>query len=528
MKALRAFPWLWSAALAGLLIFAALGPGGLAGGPEASQLPFSTLLRLSLNSVYTAGIAGLLALVLGGIPALVAARLESRRRGGTMLAVVLVPSLIPPVCFAVAASRITGPNGLLGPLELPLYSLTGAAVILGWALAPFAAAILYPAWRRTSREVEEAALVEVGALRVLLRVVVPQARGAAALAFVVVFLLAASDLSVAETLRGVPVLVREIYVQFGTYYNAAGALSAGLMILPPCTLLGALAYWLARSVPSQETESEDRPSIPALGRRLGWVRWMGWACAITPPALLIGTLLITLSGPGESFLAGARLAWKLALPELVYTTILSTVTAVLTAMLALAAALGLGAMRRPGFARYCMVLCFLTPAPLLGVAIKRLLLPSSAGLPPWFLNGLAAIDGSPAPMVVAWLLRLVPIAALVLEWALRRVPTSLPEAARLEGAGLIGHARAWGYGALRTPVLAVALLAFALSFNETGSALLLVPPGLTTLGVRLMTLLHYAPGAQVSALCLLLCAPAFATAILLAVLPRRNESLSEV
>jgi iron(III) transport system permease protein len=60
-------------------------------------------------------------------------------------------------------------------------------------------------------------------------------------------------------------------------------------------------------------------------------------------------------------------------------------------------------------------------------------------------------------------------------------------------------------------VLAGGVAVAALSLGEVGATILLIPPGTSTLSVRLFTLMHYAPTGQVSAVCLLLALPALLT-----------------
>ena len=520
MKLAAFVPWLWVGLTAALLATGASGGTVLAGAGEAGALPAASIATLAGNTAWAGTLAGFVALALGALPALVAARLESRRRARILLGFALIPVLVPPVCHAVVATRLTAPNGLLGGLGLSVQSVTGAGVVLGWAFAPIVTAVLYGAWRRCDPSVEEAALLESRARTVLWRVVLPQASAAAALSFVLVFLLTASDLSVAETLRGVPLLVREIYVQFGVFYNTSGALRAGFMLLVPCLILAGVVLQTTRlALGSREVSATTEAGPSSLAHRMRGLRTAGWIVGVSPALLLLGTLTYSLSGPEESFLAGARLAWRLALPELVYTLTLACLTACTAIYLSIQIAIGISRSPFAPVLRLLLLGCFLVPAPLLGVALKRMLLPAGDGA---FNDLLASIDASPLPLVVAWLIRFVPPCALLMEWALHRLPAEWREAATLEGAGFVGHVRVWGFHGLWQPAAAVGLLVFTLCFQETGSALLLVPPGTTTLGVRLLTLLHYAPGSQVSALCLLLCLPAILAMVLLVAFSARR------
>ncbi len=111
------------------------------------------------------------------------------------------------------------------------------------------------------------------------------------------------------------------------------------------------------------------------------------------------------------------------------------------------------------------------------------------------------LDG-PWALLLAWVGRWTPLAFALLALGLRQTPREWIEAARLEGAGPLERMRIVEWPVMRRPALAAVAFIFCLSLGEVGASILLLPPGTTSLGVRLMTLMHYAPTATVSALAL--------------------------
>jgi iron(III) transport system permease protein len=150
---------------------------------------------------------------------------------------------------------------------------------------------------------------------------------------------------------------------------------------------------------------------------------------------------------------------------------------------------------------------FLLPAPIIGVALKMLMLLPPGSLPFHVDDWLASFDDTLLPLLLAYVIRFSPLVALLTEYQLRAVPAELRQAARLESSSVLGTFRTWGAAAVWPAAVAGGIASLALIMGETGATILLIPPGPTTLSVRLMTLMHYAPTSQVSALSFLITLP---------------------
>ncbi|MDK2971609.1 MAG: iron(III) transport system permease protein [Candidatus Sumerlaeota bacterium] len=529
----RAAPWLWLAATLALLAPLALGLGSAEALPDsssASTLP--RLAHLAWNSLRMSTGAAVFALLLAVPVALAAARLLPRRAGVLLLAIACVPLFLPPTVLAVAAVRLSGPAGLLtewltgsqavfpvteqirGPAPLipgaPIYTLWGGAGVLAWGLAPLAILALAAVLERTDSGAEQEALLHTGPARVLLRVTLPMAAGGLLAGGGLVFLFGIIELGVPEALRSLPVLVSEVYVQFGVYFDTRSALLASLGLGALTALVAGGAGWLALRAGATEeagAEGDARPLPPSAGTRCLTV--LGVVLGAGPGVLALGVLFWTATGP-EGPGAVWRVVWGTAADEFGLTLLLGAVLALAAGVLGTLAGWGLASTRRPWPGRVALLLALVTPAPLLAVGTQVLLRLPPGSLPLGLDDALAALGQTHAPLLFVWLLRFGPIVALLVERSLRLLPEDAASAAALEGAGPVAFWRGIAWPQCRPAIAAGMLAAFALSLGEVGAAVLLLPPGTTTLGVRLLTLMHYAPTGQVSALCLLLLAPGVA------------------
>lgn len=516
-------PALWLAAL--VVLYGALltHGGGLAGAAEQGPVNVPRLLRHAGNTLLVASVAALLSIVWTFPAAYIFARIE---RGALRLVLgllALLPLFIPPGVIAVCGVRLLSGTGLIidgvytvmgweGMRPAPIFSLWGAALCLAWAYAPIAFLASTVAILAVGRHAEEATLMDAGAARMLLLGVLPAVLPGAMVGAVAVFLLAVVDFAVPDALRTQPVLSSQIYMQFGVHYETRGAAVSSLVLMAIGVAGAALLTARRGGVVSIEPRMiEDEALAPASRpiRRAWLVRLLGWACSAIPAVGAVGVLVLTTFGP-QGFWPTISRTWISAREEFFFSLWLSAAGAVISAVFGTLLGAGLFRTRRPGMWRIVLLAAFLVPGPVAGVGLKILLLHGPGSLPLGLDDLLARLDDSPVPLLLAWCLRLAPLTALLVEYQLRRTPSELRDAARLDTRRAMRGFLLWG---LR-PALAGAAVgmaaAFAVTLGEAGAALLLIPPGTTTLSVRLMTLMHYAPSSEVSALCLLMTVPCLA------------------
>lgn len=539
MKSLlpRAALALWLLLALGVLVPCLTGAGGGAGGADIAW-NWGRLTRLGWNSFLLAAMTALFSLVPGVLAAVTAMRLESPRARWVLLVMASLMLLVPPPVLAVAAIRIFGPAGWLTGLitegaasfpvaeqisatpavrPAPVYTLPGGAFTLAMGLYPLVALAAAAALARTDPEAEQAASLDAGPLGVLRRISLPLALPGIWAGAALTFLFAITEFGVPESLRSLPVLVSEVYVQFGVAWKPPAALAASAVLLAIAALGAVVAVAAGRRLggagddaPGEQAEAGQRLALSA---GTWTVRVLGWLGAAGPLVIVVGSLLATATGPQGPGPVWAA-TWTTAHQELGFSLGLGAVSAAVTLVAGVVLAALLWSLPRPGLWRWLIAAPLVVPGPVYGVALAWLLRRPSGSLPFGLADALADLSQTYVPLLFVWTVKFAPLVALLTERALRRIPRDQIEAARLDGAR--AGAFSWAvWSRIAAPAiwpsaLAGALAAFAFALAEVGAALLLLPPGHTTLSVRLLTLMHFAPTGQVSALSLMVMAPGVA------------------
>lgn len=143
-----------------------------------------------------------------------------------------------------------------------------------------------------------------------------------------------------------------------------------------------------------------------------------------------------------------------------------------------------------------LALLLAIPGPVLGIGLIGCLnQPTIPGL-------IFIYDRTIFAPVLAATLRSLPIVALTLWHGVSSLPDSIIEAAILDGAD---RWQRWRFVTIPQcwPVIVCAwLIAMALSLAELSASILVVPPGVTTLSIRIFNLIHYGVEDRLAGLCL--------------------------
>jgi iron(III) transport system permease protein len=116
-----------------------------------------------------------------------------------------------------------------------------------------------------------------------------------------------------------------------------------------------------------------------------------------------------------------------------------------------------------------------------------------------FLGGF--IYGTPAMIVLSYL-RFLPIAYFLISVSMVRLPVQYEEAAVLSGRTRRAVVARVIFPMIRKGVYVALLLTFIFCFSELDTAVLIYPPGMETIPVRIFSLLHYGAHRDVAALAL--------------------------
>jgi iron(III) transport system permease protein len=138
------------------------------------------------------------------------------------------------------------------------------------------------------------------------------------------------------------------------------------------------------------------------------------------------------------------------------------------------------------------------PGPVIALTLIRLLNQPEIPLLKYYY------DYSILAPTAAMMCRVVPWTLLICWFAFRSIPEKTLEAAELDGAG--PAVRLWRFAIpMRLSSLALAwIVALAVATGDLAASILVIPPGVETLSVRIFGLIHAGVSDQVAALCLLI------------------------
>jgi iron(III) transport system permease protein len=427
------------------------------------------------------------------------------------------------------ATQLVPTVGSAGPI---LSGWTGAVFTHAVALLPVTTLLIAAGLASVERELEEDALLAARPLVVLVRVTWRRSLGAILAAVVWVFVVCVGEMTVTDLFQ-IRTFAEEIYVQTagGAIWDLAGVpglapladgLSRGSFVAGTLMLLLILilAVWQCLSVVRRwHRVGIRRPWVVELkqgGRGLAAMITLLLVATIVIP---LGSLLyqagIYVEGQGGAFVAHwslgkalteAARAPSLHRSELTATAIVASAAA--TAATLIAGLFGVWSVSRrvpPGSGKVAAAasaaILAAIPGPLLGLWIIRVL-----NQPPDSpLSFLAVLYDEAAFGFAPWLaqtLRVFPFAVMILVPALSRTPRALLDAAALDGAALwrkVVHV----FMPLHWRAVAVAwLVAFVLAAGELSATVLVAPPGVTPLAVRIFNLVHYGVDDQLAGLVL--------------------------
>jgi iron(III) transport system permease protein len=398
------------------------------------------------------------------------------------------PLFVPPFLLALGWFHLLGRGGLVGS-ELGariLFSVPGVVLGLALALTPIVTTLVAVGLQAVDPSLEEAALLVAGPRRAAARILIPLIRPAIALAALVVFSLAFSELGVPMFLR-VPVYPGMVLSRLGGVDYAPG--EAFALALP----LFAVAVGLL----TFERRAAGRRSFAVLGLRsrevpdlrLGRLRPVATAFAAA-------AALLPLAPVSALAIRAARGRGFAELPLWIGTSAWNSLfDAILagTFVLVIGVVIGHAAARRrrggvglDGVA----VLAFVTPASVLGVGL----------IATWNRPSLQAVYGTSAIVALAFAARYGAVGLRTAAVSFSQGSEHYEEAAAIGGARFLRR-----LGRILVPLhargLAAAwLLAVVFCLRDLDTAVLLYPAGQEPLTVRIFTLEANGPEAVVAAL----------------------------
>lgn len=278
----------------------------------------------------------------------------------------------------------------------------------------------------------------------------------------------------------------EIFAQYSATYRVSDAVLVALPLVLLILVAVIASQHFLRSALQNITVREEN-AVPPFSWP-GWFRALQWIGAVA----VLGNVAVLSYGLLLPLLAGDIVRqWAGAAQDILYTLGVGLVATLIAVPLGMGVAWLLAGQGHHQWAIWALVLVPMAlPAPIIGLGVSRLYTGSIAV--PGFLGVLL-------PVMVS-VIRFTPIAALVLLGYVRLVHPWLFDAGAVFSAS---RTQAWlaVYLPLLLPgILAGAALVFAFTMGELGATLLVVPPGMSTLTIRMFNYLHYGAADYVAGL----------------------------
>jgi iron(III) transport system permease protein len=429
-----------------------------------------------------------------GVPIGIALARIPLRRKPLLRLVAAAPVLLPPYVAALAWVYLGSSRGLLSALVTGdvisgwTYSLPAAMLVLSLVLYPLSMLATELAMRRIDGRLEEAALLVAPPGRVLWRITLPLVGPNILAAGLVIFVLAVSEFGVPGLLR-VRVYTTEVFTAFAALYDFSRAILLAVPLLVLCVVVAATAAVVLgdRLVTTRRTSGVSPVVFDSWRRPAEVVLFLVIAAAVGLPAVIlvreavgVRSLIVTLSGSGEAIANSLILSAFGA-------------TAVVTVAVWLGYAQARARRRFRLAAQILLVVLFAVPSTIIGVGLIGL----------WNRPAAAAIYGTDAMFLLAYLARFVPVAALILAASTAAVSVSQEEAAAVSGAGWLHTMRRVVLPQMQLAIAGAWVIAFVLAFGELGVSILVAPPGEATLPIRIYTIIANTPPSEMAALALL-------------------------
>lgn len=465
------------------------------------------LLNTLLLVAYTAAIA----LPVGCTLALILFRtaLSFRR---ALIAFLAVQILIPLVLQAGAWQAGFGLAGwwtLQNPGTVWLDGWRGAVWIHALAAIPAVTLIIGIGLLRVDAELEERGLLAAPPWRVLMRVTAPRVTAWLALAILWIAITVAGEMSVTDFFQ-VRTFAEELYTD-----ATIGSLDDATVGVWPMIVMGLALSTLAtlvvlRWMPTRrELDTRATIVIPLVRLHIPALVFVVVVLAVTL-ALPVGNLLWKAGVLVTNTDAGRLRSWSLVKcltiivsspwryrQEYVWSTGIGVASATAATFIAWPLAWRLRMHRKPGVISWlAMGMLAAVPGPVVGLLLIRLLNQPDIPALTWLY------DRTPLAPWLAQTMRTLPWTWLIAWSACRTIPDEVIDRLQLLGARTLGSLRWVVLNSQTASVAAGWCVAMIISLGDVAGSILVLPPGIMTLPIRIFGLLHYGVEDEVAGICL--------------------------
>ncbi len=397
----------------------------------------------------------------------------------------LLPLLMPPYINTVAWLEFLGKRGDVISLNLPIdiYNLYSVIIILALSFFPVVTLITSLAIRNIDLGLEDAARLLYPQVGVMRRVTIPLIMPHILVSSIFVFVFSISEMGVPVLLM-VNVFTSEVFVQFSAFFNTAGAvaLSIPLIVLIFIIILLNHLYLGGKSYITISSFSGKRRLIKLSNLHRS-------------AALIYVLIIMTFSVliPVSVLLLESRFQFLNAFSETLKPIMYTFQSAVLSATLMTVLCFFMAYFYRKKF----------DPIILFPIAVPGIII--GIGIINFFnVDATSLIYNSTLIITIGHMARFLPFVTKTFHPFFEQIHPSLEESARLTGSSFPEIIQKIILPLMKPGIVSAWIIGFVLSIRELPVTLLVSPPGIQTLPVRIYTLIHYNAPEMVSSLSLIL------------------------
>jgi ABC-type Fe3+ transport system permease subunit len=443
----------------------------------------SATLKSIGNSLVIASLVSFLSVIFGCGFAFLFTKTNLRFKNSLRF-LLLLPLLLPPYIITVAWTDVWLFFGL--PKNF-IYSLSAVIFILTTIYIPLATFIISGSLQNIAASIEEAGEMMTSYKTVFLKIILPLIRPALFSSFILIFILSVSEFAVPSYLS-VNVFTTEIFTQFAAFYNFLAAIAHALALTGICLLLIIPERFYLSQAPfiSFGKKSSNHKTI-LLENSL---KWMLICVAYIFLFVLLPLFMLVWQSVNGNLTSFGGIIEQL-LPSLTDSLLLASSGALLITLLGFAFAT-LSVKYKIKTADFLLLLVFAVPAIVTGIALAKFYNTPSLNL----------IYGSSLIILIAFTARFLFISEKIIANSMMQIPASFQEAALLMGASPLYVFRKITFPLLFEALFTSFFIILIFCIGELTTVIMVYPPGISLLPVRIFTLMANAPQSTVSAMCL--------------------------
>ena len=397
----------------------------------------------------------------------------------------LIPLLIPPYILAYGWYTLVGRESMLGHL---LFGFWGSAWVLFCVYLPIPVLLTILFLRQINPKLEEAGLLVCSWYGVLWHITLPLVKPALYFSFLLVFILAVSELSVANFLH-FDIFPMQSFIQFSAFYDFTTATVYAMPLLVIVLVLLAIVAILLKQRPLA-LKSYHYPLIfPLKGIQL-------------PVQVSIVLLLVLVIGfPLWGLLVQSSLpdfmqALKQALSPLTHSLLYATVGALLLVIFGFFSATILVSKNSKGWQvlNFTLLFLFILSSTVLGIALILF----------WNTPYTNFIYTTPLIILLGYLSKTLFLSTKIIQIKLSQIPSSLLEMAALTGASYRQIVSFIVLPLAKEALFVSGVIGFIFILRESTITMLVAPAGTSTLPLYILTQMANGKPSTIASLCLLM------------------------